>query len=192
MRATAVTCTTSFADGCTLCSNESPTSPRAQDRLTMRSSAFSCLFWHDLHLGLSLVDYQNHLLNMNHMRLGYMAYVGCNDRVQDYIVAQHAEAEHDTAIYLHRTIIIPLPSGGTKKVAVPGPATATLPEIIRPELIKLNPSNSKDKSAHGDKLPPKPNLHNFSNLIRFSELWNINIDLKSNSCAYLRLLREFL
>ena len=96
-------------------------------------------FWHDLHLGLSLVDYQNHLLNMNHMRLGYMAYVGCNDRVQDYIVAQHAEAEHDTAIYLHRTIIIPLPSGGTKKVAVLGPATATLPEIIRPELIKLNP-----------------------------------------------------
>jgi hypothetical protein len=149
-------------------------------------------FWHDLHLGFPLVDYQNQLLNMNHMRLGYMAYVGYNDRVQDYIAAQHAEAERDTAIYLHRTIIIPLPSGGTKKVAVLGPATAALPEIVRPESINSNPSNSKDKSANGDKLPPKPNMHDFSNLVRFFELWSINIDLKSNSCAYLRLLREFL
>ena len=149
-------------------------------------------FWHDLHLGLPLVDYQNQLLDMNHMRLGYMAYVGYNDRVQDYIVAQHAEAKRDTAIYLHRTIEIPLPSGGTKKIAVVGPATAALPEIMRPESMNSNPSNSKDKSIQGDKPPPKPNLDDFGNLVRFFELWNINIDLKSNSCAYLRLLREFL
>jgi hypothetical protein len=149
-------------------------------------------FWHDLHLGLPMIDYQNQLLDMNHMRLGYMAFIGCNDRAQDYIVARHEEAERDTATYLHRTIAVPLPSGETKTIAVIGPATAALPEIIRPESMNSNPSNNKDKSVQEDKPPPKPNMDDFSNLVRFFELWKINIELKSNSCVYLRLLREFL
>lgn len=149
-------------------------------------------FWHDLHLGLPLVDHQNQLLDMRHMQLGYMAFAGYQDRKQDYIVAKHAAAAADTATYLHRTMAVPTASGGTKRIAVLGPATAGLPEIIRPgSMNSKTPFGNEDKGKRVQE-NQAPKLGDFGNFTRFFELWNITVDLKSNTCAYLRLFREFL
>ncbi|KAN0096027.1 HET domain containing protein [Hyaloscypha variabilis] len=138
------------------------------------------LFYHPLHLGLPLIDNENERPDINNLRLGYMAYVGYNDRVQDYLLARHALAGRNT------TTTVP-PSVETSRRANSGPATTLLPETVRPESMTRTPFNSVQ-----DRLPPRPTMVDFSNILRFFDLWNIDINLETDSCAYLRLLRELL
>jgi len=120
-----------------------------------------------------------------------MAYVGSNDRVQDYIIAQHAQASRDTSTYLLGNTTRTLPSGETQRTAILGPATALLPQVVRPESM-TSAVSSNDKTVREPGLPPKPQKTNSENLVRFFDLWNIDKNLASESCAYLRLYRELL
>ncbi|RYP14422.1 hypothetical protein DL765_006365 [Monosporascus sp. GIB2] len=153
---------------------------------------FVCYF-NDQHLGLADGGYQTQQLDMEHMRLGFMAYIGYLDRMQDYLKAKHAEAEQDTALELLREIEVPQTSGETKKIMLSDSATDIVPKIIRPEPMSSRiPMTGEAEGYQEHKAAPEPSIREYKNFLRFFKLFGLDTTSSSDGCDYLRLLRDFL
>ncbi|KAF2108925.1 heterokaryon incompatibility protein-domain-containing protein [Lophiotrema nucula] len=151
-------------------------------------------YWDDQHLGLSAERYQSQQLDMQHMMLGYMAYIGYLDRVQDHLEASHTQAAQDTKVYLFRTIEVRDPTTGeTSRTAVLGSATDTLPKMIRPAWLTSRVSRAGD--SYGDTVgrsSSKPTLSDYENFVRFFQLFGMDTTNSSENDSYICLWRDFL